>query len=372
MITNKDLTNMMNRSIGRLAKTAISIALSDYSGAKTLLNTLRYQKKAGVIRSRQEKKGIHVPPFIIASIVRACNLKCTGCYDKAKQEGSLPDGQGCSNTPVELDENTWARVFGEARDIGVSFILLAGGEPLLKEAVIRECIHFPEIVFPVFTNGLLINETWLNYFAEARNIVPVISIEGDEALTDERRGAGVYSKLMQNLSLLKKRKILFGSSITLTSSNYDCVLSEEYIRFLVDSGSRVFFFIEYIPFDSSTEYLVVSEAQKNMLKERLEKLRVVFPAIFLAFPGDESAFGGCLASGRGFVHINASGGVESCPFAPYSDTSVSRSPLSEAISSSMLTKIRDLQETLGHNGGCTLFENREKVEALLAQNRRQD
>jgi hypothetical protein len=32
--------------------------------------------------------------------------------------------------------------------------------------------------------------------------------------------------------------------------------------------------------------------------------------------------GGCLASGRGFVHINASGDLGPCPFAFYFDTSL--------------------------------------------------
>ncbi len=356
---NSELTGSMNRSIGRLSDTALRIALSDFSGAANLVKTLRHQKKAAQIRTGHEKRGLHVPPFVIASIVRACNLKCTGCYDKAKQE--------CAPSAPELDAAAWARVFSEARNLGVSFMLLAGGEPLLKEAVIRACADYPEIVFPVFTNGLLVNEQWADFFVKARNIVPVVSIEGDEALTDERRGSGVYASLVKTLALLKRKKILYGTSITLTSANYDCVLSESYVRGLVDGGSRLFFFIEYVPFDAATDSLVVTSAQKALLPARLEALRSMFPAIFLDFPGDEAAFGGCLASGRGFLHINASGGVESCPFAPYSDTSLAHRSLSEALSSPMLAKIRTLQETLGHTGGCTLFENKDKVEALLAE-----
>jgi hypothetical protein len=67
------------------------------------------------------------------------------------------------------------------------------------------------------------------------------------------------------------------------------------------------------------------------------------------------------------VHINASGGVESCPFAPYSDASVATGTLAAAVSPPTLARIRELQETLGHTGGCTLFDNRDKVEAMLAE-----
>jgi MoaA/NifB/PqqE/SkfB family radical SAM enzyme len=127
----------------------------------------------------------------------------------------------------------------------------------------------------------------------------------------------------------------------------------------------VFFFVEYVPFDAATEDLVVTGAQKDSLPARLAGLREKFPAVFLDFPGDEGAFGGCLASGRGFVHVNARGSVESCPFAPYSDSSIEKMPLADALGSPLLGRIRLLQEGLGHTGGCALFENREKVESLL-------
>lgn len=359
-MNNNDLTGLMNGAIGRLVGTATKIALSDFSAIPSLLNILKHQKKAAEIRSAHEAKGLHVPPFIIASIVRACNLRCKGCYDRAKQDSP------CSSSPApELGSESWTRIFGEARDLGVSFILLAGGEPLLRRDIIRECKNFPEIIFPVFTNGLLVDEAWLDFLSSTRNVIPVVSVEGDAALTDKRRGEGVHAALTEKLELMKKKKILYGSSITLTSENYDTVLSESYVSALANGGARVFFFVEYVPFDATTEGLVVTPRQKADLPARLENLRSRFPAIFLDFPGDESAFGGCLASGRGFVHINASGGVESCPFAPYSDSSVADRPLSGALASPVLGRIRALQEELGHTGGCTLFENRDRVEELL-------
>lgn len=370
---NGELTGMMNGAIGRLVENAMRIALADFSAIPSLSNILGRQKRGAEIRAKKESDGLHVPPFLIASIVRACNLRCKGCYDRAKQTDGSSAGCGSAsggNAPPELTTDDWRRVFSEARELGVAFILLAGGEPLLRGDLIRLCASFPEIIYPVFTNGLLIDDDWVSYFSAARNVIPVVSIEGDERMTDDRRGGGVYAGLMRNLERLKAGKIFFGSSITLTSENFESVLSEKYIGDLVSRGSRVFFFVEYVPFDETTGGLVVRDSQKAELPARLESLRKRFPAIFLDFPGDEAAFGGCLASGRGFVHINASGGVESCPFAPYSDASVATGSLAEAVSSPTLARIRELQETLGHTGGCTLFDNREKVEALLASGTR--
>lgn len=381
-LNNDELTGLMNGAVGRLVGNAMKIALSDFSSIPALAAILGKQTRAATIRKAHEDEGLHVPPFMIASIVRACNLRCKGCYDRAKADAAadvaadaMPVAPGTENscstsnvarTAPELDAAAWSRVFGEARSLGVSFILLAGGEPLLRADVIRSCSGFPEIIFPVFTNGLLIDDAWCEFFRDARNVMPVVSIEGNREQTDDRRGLGVYDSVMKTLALLSRKRVMFGGSITLTSENFNTVLSREYVSALVGFGMKLFFFVEYVPFDPATEALEVTSCQKATLPARLEPLRAEFPAIFFDFPGDEAAFGGCLASGRGFVHINASGSVESCPFAPYSDSSVADIALSEALSSPVLSRIRALQEDLGHTGGCTLFENRDRVEALLS------
>ncbi len=58
--------------------------------------------------------------------------------------------------------------------------------------------------------------------------------------------------------------------------------------------------------------------------------------VFVVFPGDEEQFGGCLAAGRGFVHVGPDGSLEPCPFAPYSDVSLKTTPLREALGSKLL------------------------------------
>jgi len=355
-ISNKTLTKMMNKSIGFLTEDFIKIALSDFSSAKSIINIALKQKSTAKIRDKYEESGFHVPPFMIASITSSCNLKCKGCYDREKVH----------NCSCELNEKQWSEVFLQAKELGISFILLAGGEPLTKDKIIKECIKYPEIIFPMFTNGMLINEEWINFFASSRNIIPVLSIEGDREHTDKRRGEGVFEKVSLSIDLLKKRNIFYGTSITLTSDNFESVLREDFIKSYIDKGCRLFFFIEYIPFDPSTENLVISESQRAELDSRLEKLRQKYKGIFLAFPGDEKAFGGCLAAGRGFVHINAMGGIEPCPFAPYSDVNLKNMTLKEALSSPLLKEIRDLHGVLKeHKGGCALFENRERVEKLI-------
>jgi MoaA/NifB/PqqE/SkfB family radical SAM enzyme len=112
--------------------------------------------------------------------------------------------------------------------------------------------------------------------------------------------------------------------------------------------------------------LVISEEQRIDVDNALNKLRKAHKGIFIAFPGDEKDFGGCLAAGRGFVHINSVGSLEACPFAPYSDTNLKNISLKEALSSPVLSEIRDLHTLIkDHKGGCALFDNRELVNKKL-------
>ena len=64
--------------------------------------------------------------------------------------------------------------------------------------------------------------------------------------------------------------------------------------------------------------------QKKGLMVRLDAYGRNTPALFIGFPGDEDAYGGCLAAGRGFVHIGPSGNLKPCPAAPVSDANLPR------------------------------------------------
>ena len=76
--------------------------------------------------------------------------------------------------------------------------------------------------------------------------------------------------------------------------------------------------------------------------------------------------GGCLAAGRGFMHIGPEGKAEACPFSPYSDRNVVESGVKESLKSPFFKKLRDSGLVGGeHTGGCTLFEYEEDVKKLL-------
>ena len=355
-----NLTKYLSDSIDQIFRDAVRASLGCAAERKFLLQAAGVQKQAAEKRSRSEQDGTHIPPFLIASIATQCNLHCAGCYARANH------ACGDHAAAAELTAARWGELFSEAKDLGVSFILLAGGEPLERPSVLDAAAAVHGMIFPVFTNGTMLAGSMLDRFDRNRNLIPVISVEGDRSRTDLRRGAGVYDLAARAMEEMGRRGIFFGASITVTKENLKAVSSPDFIEGLSSKGCRLIFFIEYVPADGNTEPAPV-EAERLLLAERQSALRTQFTnVIFLSFPGDEKQLGGCLASGRGFFHINAFGGAEPCPFSPYSDTSLRTGSLRDALGSGLFRKIREggLEEG-NHSGGCVLFQKRAEVEAIL-------
>ncbi len=320
---------------------------------------LRHQRKAASVRRRHEEEGLLVPPVVIASITSRCNLACAGCYMHGR--GERPD--------AEMSPAVLAWVADQAADLGVSVIVLAGGEPLVRlEEIVGLARAHPRILFPVFTNGLLIDDAVAGTIAGCRNLVPVVSFEGLREETDRRRGSGVYDRLLGVCSRLKGRGVFFGCSVTTTRENFDRVTSEAFVRQMLETGARVFTFVEYVPMAPGTGDLVLTRDQKTTLQAVLADYSRTLPALFVGFPGDEDAYGGCLAAGRGFVHVSPSGDLEPCPAAPYSDANLTAVPLRDALQSRLLGRLRETPELLTESsGGCALRANRVWVEELASR-----
>ncbi len=359
-----DLGAYMSNSIRTIMAKAYKSVLSNPREAKFAyrMQTL-FQKSEKRRRKMLEQEGLVVPPFLISSISTTCNLHCKGCY--ARSNGIAEDDT--AQQKATLTPEQWQAIFTEAADMGINFSLIAGGEPFMRKDILEKITEVKDMIFPIFTNGTLIGPSYMKFLKAHLNMVPIISIEGTAMGTDERRGQGVFKRAMQSMEMLKEEDLFFGTSITVTTENYHLVTSPQFIDTLRGYGCKIVFYIEYVPTEAGTEHLAFGDEEVAEMESLLEERRNTYAdIIFLSFPGDEKALGGCLASGRGFFHIGPDGSAEPCPFSPFSDSNVATMGVRKALQSPLFRKIR-AAKALGweHTGGCTLFEHREEIEKMM-------
>jgi MoaA/NifB/PqqE/SkfB family radical SAM enzyme len=312
-------------------------------------------KKAEHRRRLSADDGVDVPPLMIVSTTDECNLACKGCY--ACERGKSAHAGSTAERAAEI--------LAEASELGVGVVLLAGGEPLLSRGWLDAMAEHPEMAGLVFTNGTLLDEARRAWFAKNRHIIPVLSIEGGEALTDSRRGDGVYAKVEAAMARLRYAGVPFGVSVTVTGENIGDILTDGFAEEYIGKGCRLFVFVEYVPVTAGTDSLMLTKADKARLTGFVANAERWHGALFIAFPGDEAQYGGCLAAGRGFINISTSGDVEPCPFAPYSDVNLRDTSLKDALKSDLLRVVRENHDKLIEgDGGCALWHNSEWLKTL--------
>lgn len=358
------LEEYLARGVEGIVKSALRATLTNPAESMFMAKFAAASRRASRKRQSAKRHGEHIPPFLIASITSSCNLHCTGCYARANNS--------CSDDAHDrqLTDAEWRKIFLEAKELGISFVLLAGGEPMLRREVLAAAGDITDILFPVFTNGTLLDDAYMKMLKSHRNLLPVVSIEGMQDSTDSRRGAGVFRCAAKSMTLMQNAGIVFGASITVTTENLKEVTSDAFVKKLEDFGCKVLIYVEFVPVTDSMAHLAPGDCEREYQSARLGVMRAQWDKmVFIAFPGDEKSSGGCLAAGRGFFHISPSGRAEPCPFSPYSDINVKDCSLRGALNSKLFLDLREGDVlTMGHSGGCVLFEKKDQVETLLRDN----
>lgn len=363
MNENFDLQSYLSEGIENFMKDVLKATMKNPRESAFMLKFAAATAAASKKRKAAEAAGEHIPSFLIASITSKCNLHCAGCYSRCNK--ATVDAEPVS----QLTGEEWLKIFDEADVLGISFILLAGGEPMLRRDIIEAAGKQQNILFPIFTNGTFMDERYFELFERCRNLIPVMSIEGDQTITDARRGEGIYNRLICNMEELQRRGLIFGASVTVTTQNIREITSDEFIKTLSDRGCKAIIFVEFVPVTDDSRELAPGETEREYLGSEISRLRREHPEmVYVSFPGDEKSSGGCVAACRGFFHINSHGGAEPCPFSPYSDINVRDYSLRDALHSPLFTALRDGNILMDdHEGGCVLYEKRELVENLLAK-----
>ncbi len=307
----------------QLHHNCVSRLVHNLVGDQILLGT-PYRK-----RNRAELRDY--PHLMVISPTMRCNLKCVGCYSAYYKRKDVL-------TTADLD-----RVFVQAKDLGIRFVVVSGGEPYVREDLLELFARHNDMIFMTYTNGTIIaDQNLAPKLAELGNVIPCISVEGYEKETTERRGKGVWDKIMTSMAALKEAGVIFGFSGTPTRANNELIVSDEFIDFYVKQGCMIGWYFSYMPVGRDPDLSLMPTPMQRLHRQmRIREIRARKPIIAADFWCDGPMVGGCLSAGRRYFHINSQGGVEPCVFNQFHVHNIKDVSLKTALSSDFFKYIRE-------------------------------
>ncbi|MEJ2726471.1 MAG: radical SAM protein, partial [Deltaproteobacteria bacterium] len=294
---------------------------------------------------------------MILSPTLRCNLRCKGCYTLGY--GMKP----------ELPSEAVEKLLSECEELGIYFVTILGGEPLLYPHLFPMLENHPSMFFQVYTNGTLMTKETAERIAELGNVAVVLSIEGDQEETDAWRGKGVHHKIMKAFEHLNDAGVIIGTSATVTRQNVHVVSSLDFIDHMISLGSVAQMYFLYIPVNGTADFsLMVSPEERDLLRRQVLKIRAEKPIFALDFWNDGPYVHGCIAGARRYFHVNAKGDVEPCVYTHIATDNIMEKPLSQALNSRLFREIRSCQpHNDNHLRPCMIIDNPEVMRSLIAK-----
>jgi len=320
----------------------------------------------GVRSVRQFKKrlarGEHFPPFLYISIINSCNLRCQGCWVKV-------DGPQQIIEPARLD-----KVIGDAKKRGNSFFGILGGEPFMHPDLIGMLRRHPDCYFQIFTNGHLITDAVAKELRRAGNATPLISIEGTEAVSDQRRGRlGVLNHTLEGLEHCRRNRLIVGVATSVCQTNIDDLVTEEWLRALIRRGVHYAWYHTYRPVGANASpELALTPEQVVRVRRFVVQMRSRLPLALVDAYWDDRGQALCpMATGISH-HINPWGDVEPCPIIQFAKENVHQdADLYDLVNGSPF--IREFREVAARTTrGCIVLERPDLVRDLVLKHQADD
>lgn len=146
-----------------------------------------------------------------------CNFNCPMCYVHMSQEQIDATGK-------ELSTEQWLAIARAARDKGMVFALLTGGEPLMRKDFfeIYDGMRKMGILLSVNSNGSLLQGEILRRFLDAPPLRFNISLYGGSNETYRNMcGIEAYDRIKENIRALRKAGVDVSLNLSITPFNKD-------------------------------------------------------------------------------------------------------------------------------------------------------
>ena len=322
-------------------------------GFKGMRSVQKYKKRL--------KQGVHFPPFLFISIINSCQLRCQGCWVDITSPRQM----------IQLDELD--KLVTDAKRHGNNFFGLLGGEPFMHPGLLELLERHPDCYFQIFTNGHLISDSVAKKLRKLGNATPLISIEGSEVVSDERRGGKeVLNKTLEGLRNCVKNRLIVGVTSSICQTNYDLV-SEDWLRRLIDLGAHYVWFNTYrVVGPSPAPELALTPEQVLELRRFIVNMRTKMPIGIVEPYWDDRGEALCPMSTGVSHHIGPSGAIEPCPIIQFSCENLrdGRDIYQLMTESSFLNDFRRMSAEATR--GCVVLERPDLVQLIVDKHSAKD
>lgn len=322
-------------------------------GVKGMLSVEKFKRRI--------KRGEFFPPFLYLSIVNSCNLRCQGCWVDVEEKDAI-------------DLDTLNRTITDAKEHGNSFFGILGGEPFMHPQLLELLAAHPDCYFQIFTNGQFITDKIAARLRELGNATPLISIEGREIVSDERRGKkDVFSKTMRGLESSLRARLLTGVATSVCQSNIDELLTEDWLRELIRRGVHYVWYHTYRPVGPKMNgQLALRPDQLVRVRRFVTEMRAKMPIAIIDAYYDHRGQALCPMSNGISHHISPRGDIEPCPIIQFAveDIRDPRGIFETMRDSAFLKDFREL--SAHHTRGCVVLERPDLVKDLVVRHGARD
>lgn len=303
---------------------------------------------------RRLRRDEYFPPFLYLSILNSCNLRCQGCWVDVEAERT------------QIDLELLNRTIRDAKAHGNSFFGILGGEPFMHPELLDLLAAHPDAYFQVFTNGQFITEKVAKQLRKLGNATPLISIEGKEIVSDERRGKKeVLNRTLRGLDHCLRERILTGVATSVCQTNIDELLTESWLRELIRRGVHYVWYHTYRPVGPKmSPELALRPDQLVRVRRFIVDMRCTMPIGMLDAYYDHDGKALCPMATGVSHHVGPGGDIEPCPILQFATENIRDSRgVYAAIRDSKF--LRDFRETTaGATRGCVVLERPDLVAEL--------
>jgi MoaA/NifB/PqqE/SkfB family radical SAM enzyme len=307
------------------------------------------------------KRGEHFPPFLFVSVISSCNLRCQGCWVDVEAPGEM----------IALEDMN--RLLRDAKKHGNSYFGILGGEPFLHPNLLEIFAAHPDCYFQVFTNGQLITDEVAGELRRLGNVSPLISIEGNEVVSDERRGRlNVFSRTLAGLENCRRNRLIVGVATSVCRNNIDLV-SESWLRRLITLGVHYVWFHTYrVVGPKPAPHLALTSEQVRKVRRFVVEMRGKLPIAIVDAYWDDKGEALCPMATGVSHHISPYGDIEPCPVIQFATETIhDRKSIYETLNSSAF--LRDFrQAAAAATQGCVVLERPDLVRELVLQHGARD